>query len=99
LDKRNRNRGMLFDGEMLSYCGGIYRVLRRVYHIIDERTGKMVNMKSPCIVLEGVVCKSDYHRLCPRAIYPYWRENWLKRAVVSLDSGADKPEAAICEQI
>jgi hypothetical protein len=99
LDKHNRNRGMLFDGEMLPYCGGIYRVLRRVHHIIDERTGKTVNMKSPCIVLEGVVCQSDYHRLCPRAIYPYWRENWLKRAVVPLDSGADKPEAAICEQI
>lgn len=81
LDKENRNRGMLFDGEMLPYCGGIYRVLRRVHHIIDERTGKMVNMKHPCIVLEGVVCQSDYHRLCPRAIYPYWRENWLKRAV------------------
>jgi len=30
--------------------------------------------------LEGVVCKSDFHRLCPRAIYPFWRENWLKRA-------------------
>jgi hypothetical protein len=99
LDKHNRNRGMLFDGEMLPYCGGIYRVLRRVHHIIDERTGKMVNMKSPCIVLEGVVCQSDYHRLCPRAIYPYWRENWLKRAVIPLDASADKPVAEICEKI
>jgi hypothetical protein len=80
LDKNHRHRGLLFDGEMLPYCGGIYRVLRRVHHIIDEKSGKMVNMKFPCIVLEGVVCKSDYHRLCPRAIYPYWRENWLKRA-------------------
>jgi len=80
LDKHNRNRGMLFDGEMLPYCGGIYRVLRRVDHIIDERSGKMMYMKSPCIILDGAVCRSDYHRLCPRAIYPYWRENWLKRA-------------------
>jgi hypothetical protein len=83
LDRHNRNRGMLFDGEMLPYCGGIYRVLRRVHHIIDERSGKMVNMKSPCIVLEGVVCQSDFHRLCPRAIYPYWRENWLRRASIA----------------
>jgi hypothetical protein len=80
LNRYNRNRGMLFDGEMIPYCGGIYRVLRRVHHIIDEKTGRMLAMKSPCIVLEGVVCKSDFHRLCPRAIYPYWRENWLKRA-------------------
>jgi hypothetical protein len=99
LDKHNRNRGMLFDGEMLPYCGGIYRVLRRVHHIIDENTGKMVNMKSPCIVLEGVVCQSDYHRLCPRAIYPYWRENWLKRAVVPSGPSSEKRVAETCERL
>jgi hypothetical protein len=80
LDDQNRNRGLLFDSEMLPYCGGIYRVLRRVHRIIDEKTGKMMNMKYPCIVLEGVVCQSDFHRLCPRAIYSFWRESWLKRA-------------------
>jgi hypothetical protein len=81
LDKSQKNRGLWFDSEMLPYCGGIYRVLRRVHRIVDEKTGEMVNMKNSCIVLEGVVCKSDFHRLCPRAIYPYWRESWLKRAV------------------
>jgi hypothetical protein len=80
LDKGQKNRGLWFDSEMLPYCGGIYRVLRRVSHIVDEKTGKMVTMKRSCIVLEGVVCKSDFHRLCPRSIYPYWRESWLKRA-------------------
>jgi hypothetical protein len=80
LDKGQKNRGLWFDSEMLPYCGGIYRVLRRVYRIIDEKTGKLIEMKHPCIVLEGVVCKSEFHRLCPRAIYPYWRESWLKRA-------------------
>jgi hypothetical protein len=79
LDSQNRNRGLLFDSEMLRYCGGIYRVLRRVHQIIDEKTGKMLNMKYPCIILEGVYCKADYHRLCPRAIYSYWREAWLNR--------------------
>jgi hypothetical protein len=81
LDKTQKNRGLWFDSEMLPYCGGIYRVLRPVHHIIEEKTGKMIDMKFPCIVLEGVVCRSDFHRLCPRAIFPYWRENWLKRAV------------------
>src|SRR5271170_897407 len=80
LDKSQKNRGLWFDSDMLPYCGGIYRVLRRVHRIVDEKTGKIVNMKNPCIILEGVVCKSDFHRLCPRAIYPFWRENWLKRA-------------------
>jgi len=88
LDRQNRNRGLLFDCEMLPYCGGIYRVLRRVHHIIDEKTGKMMHMKYPCIVLEGVVCRSDYHRLCPRSIYSYWREGWLKRAAPELVSAA-----------
>jgi hypothetical protein len=81
LDKDRRNRGLWFDVEMLPYCGGIYRVLRRVNCIIEEKTGKMITMKNPCIVLEGVVCRSDFNRLCPRAIYPYWREVWLRRAV------------------
>ena len=80
LDKQNRNRGLLFDAELFHYCGGIYRVLRRVNRIIDEKTGKMMEMKYPCIILDGVACRSDYHRLCPKAIYHYWRENWLKRA-------------------
>lgn len=96
LDHSQRNRGLWFDSEMLPYCGGIYRVLRRVHRIVDERTGKMVNMKYPCIMLEGVVCKSDYHRLCPRAIYPYWRENWLKRASIVAASSSEEQVAETC---
>jgi hypothetical protein len=79
LDRRNRNRGLLFDSEMVRYCGGTYRVLKRVNQIVDEKTGKMLRMKSPCIILEGSACVSEYHRLCPRAIYHYWREGWLRR--------------------
>lgn len=79
LDTDNKNRGMTFDPEMLKYCGRKARVLRRVERIIDERTGRMVTLKNPCIVLDGVVCTADYHRLCPRGIYPYWREIWLER--------------------
>jgi hypothetical protein len=80
LSADHRNRGLWFDSEMLPYCGGIYRVLRSVHRIIEEKTGRIITMKHPCIVLEGVVCRSDFHRLCPRAIYPYWRECWLRRA-------------------
>jgi hypothetical protein len=79
LDDRDRNRGLRFDSEMLKYCGTRGRVLRRVEHIIDEKTGKMLHIKGDCIILDGVVCTGDYHRSCPRRIYPYWREIWLKR--------------------
>ena len=97
LNAQNRNRGLLFDSEMLRYCGGIYRVIRRVNHIIDEKTGKMMDMKYPCIVLEGVFCQSDYHRLCPRAIYSYWRENWLRRVSSSeLEAAAQTQDVGTC---
>ena len=79
LNRRSRNRGLSFDSEMVRYCGGTFRVLKRVNQIVDERTGKIMKMKSPCIILEGVACVSEYHRLCPRAIYHYWREAWLQR--------------------
>ena len=79
LDERDRTRGLRFDSEMLKYCGTRGRVLRRVEHIIDEDSGKMLHIKGDCIILDGVVCTGDYHRSCPRRIYPYWREAWLKR--------------------
>ena len=31
------------------------------------------------IILDGVVCTADYNQYCPRGIYPYWREIWLRR--------------------
>jgi len=73
------NRGMGFDAEMARFCGRITRVARRVDHIIDERTGKMLRMRHPCIVLEDVVCEGAYNASCPRAITPYWREIWLEK--------------------
>ena len=99
LDHQNRNRGLLFDSELLPYCGGIYRVLRRVHRIIDEKTGKMMNVKYPCIVLEGVVCQSLFHRLCPRAIYSYWRESWLRRAQGLVPSPQQHPEVESCQGV
>jgi hypothetical protein len=78
-----RNRGMSFSAEMAPYCGGTYRVHSRVNKIIDEKTGKMLNMKNACIILDGVICTAQYNKkmiFCPRATYPYWREIWLERA-------------------
>jgi hypothetical protein len=79
LDHTNRNRGMTFDVEMVKFCGREARVLRRVEKIIDEKSGVMLEFSNPCIVLEGAVCGGDFHRLCPRGTYPYWREIWLER--------------------
>jgi hypothetical protein len=82
LDEAGNNRGMCWDPEMVPYCGGTYRVQRRIELIIDEKTGRLLPMKNDCIQLEGVVCRAcyaKYRRFCPRAIPPYWREIWLER--------------------
>ncbi|MEZ4456877.1 MAG: hypothetical protein R2882_10060 [Gemmatimonadales bacterium] len=82
LDDRCKNRGLWFDIEQVPFCGGEYRVLKRVDRIVSEKTGRMLHFKSDCIVLDGVYCKGEYARerlLCPRSIYPYWREIWLQR--------------------
>jgi hypothetical protein len=82
LSPNRRNRGLSFVNEMVPFCGGEYRVLRRVTQIINERTGKMMQFPGECVVLDGVVCKGHLSRerlLCPRSIYPFWREVWLER--------------------
>jgi hypothetical protein len=82
LNTAGLNRGLTFDPEMVPYCGGKYRVRAVVEKIIEEKTGHMLRMRAPCIMLEGVVCKSEYIRkrlMCPRAVFPYWRPLWLER--------------------
>jgi len=82
LNDKGRNRGLWFDREMLPYCGGTYRVRRRITRFIDERTAKMVELKNDCVTLEGVVCSGERSLrrwFCPRLIYPYWRDGWLRR--------------------
>jgi hypothetical protein len=76
------NRGMRFDMEMLKYSGKRYRVQMRVDRLINEQTGKMMEMKTPCIQLEDVYCRAECTPMrlgCPRASNTYWREIWLRR--------------------
>jgi hypothetical protein len=77
LSPENRNRNMLFDYEMIPYCGTRARVNRHVKRIIDETTGKMIKL-GDCVVLDNVVCQGKYHRFCQRGIDIYWRSAWLR---------------------
>lgn len=82
LDANGKTRGLWFDREMLPYCGETHTVKQRVERLIDDRTGRMIELASDCYILDGVVCRGDvsYGRwFCPRAIYPYWRGCWLRR--------------------
>jgi hypothetical protein len=80
LNATGKNRGLWFDREMKVYCGANATVKARVNRFIDEKTGKLIELGSDCYILDSVVCKShrsDGRWLCPRAIYPWWREAWL----------------------
>jgi hypothetical protein len=84
LNTESKNRGLYFDAEAVPYCGGEYRVARRVSRILNEKTGMMIELRNPAIVLEGVHCQarySDCRMFCPRSIDSYWREMWLERVV------------------
>jgi hypothetical protein len=78
LDTRGRNRGLQIDHEMLRFCGGRYRVLKRVNRIILEMTGRMRPIHDT-VILDQVTCSGLCRRGCPKNSYPFWREGWLKR--------------------
>jgi hypothetical protein len=92
LNKDLRNRGLGFDVEMAPHCeNGNFRVLRRIEKIINEKTGRMMTLPNPCIIMDGLVCSGNYSKnrmFCPRAVYPYFREIWLKRVGEGGDAGA-----------
>ncbi|MCL4721635.1 MAG: hypothetical protein KJ041_06690 [Gammaproteobacteria bacterium] len=90
------NRGMRYDMEMLKYSGQRYRVQMRVSRLINEQTGKMMEMKNPCIQLEDVYCRAECTAMrlgCPRASNTYWREIWLRR-VADEKNGGPRPAAS-----
>ncbi|MBP2706419.1 hypothetical protein JOL79_21650 [Microbispora sp. RL4-1S] len=73
------NRGMSFNEEMARHCGRTARVRARVERCVDEATGRMLEMKTACIVLDDVACTGMDLLNCPRGFYPFWREIWLER--------------------
>ena len=90
LDHERSNRGLKISYEMTRYCGGQAEVRDRVDRIIDERTGKMReirntvtlrNMRSKMIALGELECLCyDQVGDCPRGELIFWREIWLERA-------------------
>jgi hypothetical protein len=92
----NKNRGLWWDAELVPYCDKTYRVLKRVTRVIDEKSGKLLEMKTPSIILDSVVCQARYsacRMFCPRQTYAYWREIWLDR--VESQAGAERGAGSI----
>jgi hypothetical protein len=79
LDANLLNRGMGFDTEMSRFCGRTARVKARASRVVDEKTGRLLTMKNPCIILEDIVCEGAFSMNCPREYVCWWREIWLER--------------------
>jgi hypothetical protein len=102
-----RNRGLFFDREMLPYCGGTFRVKKRVTRFIDDRSGgKMISLKTDCLTLEGVVCSGELSVLrwfCPREIQSFWREAWLRRVdsdqIGSRENATRDPDVVLASEL
>jgi hypothetical protein len=93
LNKQLRNRGLAYNAEMTPECGRRLQVAQRITTIIEEKSGRMISMKNPCITLEKVYCQAlytDYSLVCSRRVTPYFREAWLRRVprAESKDGGA-----------
>lgn len=83
LDIAGRNRGLTFDPEQVPYMGQEYSVSHRIERIIDEGNGQLIQINSPTVALEGVMCQGKYSRCrlsCPRSAILFWREAWLERS-------------------
>lgn len=99
LDTNARNRGLMWDRDMVPFCNGVYRVKTRLSRFVDEKSGMLVTMKTPAVILEDVWCRarySDCRMYCPRSIYSWWREIWLERIPVQSDDARSDDEA-VCK--
>lgn len=97
LNMEGKNQGLSFDAEMAPYCGGVHRVRARVNRFIDEKTGKLVSLRSVAVILEGGSCQARYsacRMFCPRNIYAWWREIWLER-VPEMERSIPQTEAGV----
>jgi hypothetical protein len=79
LDRVGKNRGLWFDRDMLKHTRQHFTVLARVDRIIDDASGRMRPMKTPCIVLDGVDASGEVLGFCPQHDLVFWREAWLER--------------------
>jgi len=79
LDRNQKLNGLAFQREMSHFCGKRYRVFKRLTKIIVESTGEKRNIRSPTVLLEGVICDGTEHGGCDRSCFLFWREEWLRR--------------------
>lgn len=80
LDENGRYMGgMPFIDEMKKFCGGTYRVLKRVNKVFDPLPWKM-KKSMEIVILQGVFCHGHGpYEECDRTCFFFWKEKWLER--------------------
>jgi hypothetical protein len=89
LDGRGKHKGLNFSQEMMKFCGKRFKVFRVLDKICMETTGELRRMKTPTVMLEGVICDGSFHGGCTRSCFHFWREEWLQRSHPPADSKSE----------
>jgi hypothetical protein len=76
MDDTGRLNGLGFGGGMAVDCGKTPQVQQRVLRILDERTGRIRDVRD-AVILEGSVC--DRCLGCAGGMPILWREAWPER--------------------
>lgn len=80
LDENNQFEGCGFMESMWQYCGGSYKVLKRVEVVLDPWKNKLRKCRD-LVALDGLFCHGDpkISSECDRTCIFYWKEAWLEK--------------------
>jgi len=84
LDGQGRCEGLGYLPVVMNkYCGGVYKVQKRINLFFDERGWRMLKLRN-VVILDDVLCelaaniKEDWAG-CDRTCFLFWKEAWLER--------------------
>jgi len=77
--------GLPFQPEMAAYCGGRFRVYRRIDKIHDYGRSGMMRRIKDAVSLVGLRCDGAAHGSCEARCYLIWKDAWLRPVSGSVD--------------
>jgi hypothetical protein len=85
LDEHDKLKGLSFTPEMVKFAGRQFRVYKVLRRIILETNGQVREIRTPTVLLDGVVCDGSAHGSCDRSCFCFWREAWLSKIAPSTE--------------
>ena len=87
LDERGTLDGLPFMPEMSAFCGGRFRVVRRVDKINDWIRYSGLRRVRDTVLLERLRCDGGHHGGCQANCHLRWKEAWLRRPRAGVRAG------------